>query len=72
MLVIRAIQWQEMSVAALRRNVRTGLDEDSLSPAEALLRSAGEVFCDKYVGVALIKKLTKNNRFEAPNVQVQT
>ena len=33
--------------AALGEHVRAGVDEDSLSLAEALSHSAGEVFCDE-------------------------
>jgi hypothetical protein len=36
--------------AALGEHVGAGFDEDSLSFAEALSHSAGEVFCDECVG----------------------
>ena len=36
--------------ASLSEHVRAGFDEDTLSFAEALSHSAGEVFCDECVG----------------------
>jgi len=36
--------------ATLGEHVRAGFDEDSLSFAEALSPSAGEMFCDECVG----------------------